>query len=105
MGQYKVCPKCGAHLDHGETCNCKGATGFNRASKQIRKPIDESADFRRKQEARLLDYRPRLRPENMRHETCRECGRVWNMSKDTKLPESGYICPHCYGNRKRSKAQ
>ena len=21
--QYKVCPDCGAHLDHGEPCDCK----------------------------------------------------------------------------------
>ncbi len=20
---YKVCPKCGAHLDHGEPCDCE----------------------------------------------------------------------------------
>ena len=105
MGQYKVCPKCGAHLDHGETCNCKGATAFNRAPKQIRKPIDESADFRRKRELHLLDARPRLTNKDFRQETCRECGAVWNISKDTILPESGYVCPRCYGNRKRSKAQ
>lgn len=24
MGKpYKVCPLCGSHLDHGETCDCK----------------------------------------------------------------------------------
>lgn len=22
MSMYKVCPKCGAHLDHGEICRC-----------------------------------------------------------------------------------
>jgi len=21
--KYKVCPKCGAHLDHGECCDCE----------------------------------------------------------------------------------
>lgn len=23
---YRVCPKCGAHLDHGESCNCEDRT-------------------------------------------------------------------------------
>lgn len=23
---YKVCPKCGAHLDHGESCDCEDRT-------------------------------------------------------------------------------
>ncbi len=23
---YRTCPKCGAHLDHGEPCNCKDRT-------------------------------------------------------------------------------
>ncbi len=22
MGKYCICPDCGAHLDHGETCDC-----------------------------------------------------------------------------------
>lgn len=21
--KYRVCPKCGAHLDHGESCDCE----------------------------------------------------------------------------------
>jgi len=32
--------------------------------------------------------------------TCKECGKQWNISRLQKVPESGYICPHC-----RSKAQ
>ncbi len=23
MAKYEVCPYCGAHLDHGERCDCK----------------------------------------------------------------------------------
>lgn len=23
---YRTCPKCGAHLDHGEPCNCEDRT-------------------------------------------------------------------------------
>lgn len=22
MAQYRTCPRCGAHLDHGERCDC-----------------------------------------------------------------------------------
>ena len=22
MAQYRICPRCGAHLDHGERCDC-----------------------------------------------------------------------------------
>ncbi len=25
--QYEVCPNCGAHLDHGEKCDCGRAMG------------------------------------------------------------------------------
>lgn len=24
--KYKICPKCGAHLDHGEPCDCEDRT-------------------------------------------------------------------------------
>lgn len=30
MNKYKACPKCGAHLDHGEICRC----GIERAEKE-----------------------------------------------------------------------
>ena len=23
MSYYRVCPRCGAHLDHGELCDCR----------------------------------------------------------------------------------
>lgn len=26
MAQYKVCKRCGAHLDYGERCNCEEDT-------------------------------------------------------------------------------
>lgn len=27
MSYYRTCPDCGAHLDPGETCDCKDAEG------------------------------------------------------------------------------
>ena len=32
-----------------------------------------------------------------RHETCKVCGKDWNVSLQLILPEHGYICPHCRG--------
>ena len=27
MAKYEVCPYCGAHLDHGESCDCQKESG------------------------------------------------------------------------------
>ena len=34
---------------------------------------------------------------NRRYEKCRECGKVWNVSKNAVLPINGYLCPKCWG--------
>lgn len=30
-----------------------------------------------------------------RREACRVCGEKWNISRKTKLPKDGYLCPRC----------
>lgn len=30
-----------------------------------------------------------------RYETCRECGKSWNVGRDKAIPYRGYICPGC----------
>lgn len=30
------------------------------------------------------------------HETCRECGKVWNVSVLATFPDDGYQCPVCW---------
>ena len=63
---YKTCEYCGAHLDSGEKCDCKEARKVN----------------------------PRW-PVRKRYETCRECGKKWNVSKLAVVPMNGYLCPRC----------
>lgn len=53
-----------------------------------------------------MQDKPTTRPRfaEARFEKCRECGRTWNVSKKMKIPQSGYLCPVCYGrNRKEQK--
>ena len=46
----------------------------------------------------------RLRFAEARFEKCTVCGRIWNVSKKMKKPQSGYVCPACYTrNRKEQK--
>ena len=33
--------------------------------------------------------------EGSRYEICVLCGKEWNVPKDLKLRQSGYVCPHC----------
>lgn len=36
-----------------------------------------------------------MSPPDARHEKCRKCGKVWNVSVYTEVPEIGYLCPTC----------
>ena len=35
MAKYKTCQHCGAHLDHGELCDCTGHTAAEREAAKI----------------------------------------------------------------------
>lgn len=35
MAQYRTCPRCGAHLDHGERCDCKGHAAAEREAARV----------------------------------------------------------------------
>ncbi len=35
--------------------------------------------------------------------TCRECAKVWNVSKSQIIPLNGYVCPYCRGKQKREE--
>lgn len=35
--------------------------------------------------------------------TCVGCGKTWNVSIFAQMPETGYICPHCYSKRKEAQ--
>lgn len=35
MAQYRTCPWCGAHLDHGERCDCKGHAAAEREEARV----------------------------------------------------------------------
>lgn len=41
--------------------------------------------------------RPKRLREDLRYETCRECGRKWNVSKKAVIPFNDYLCPQCWG--------
>lgn len=34
-----------------------------------------------------------------RLEKCRECDRLWNISRQAVISESGYLCPHCWSRQ------
>lgn len=36
-----------------------------------------------------------------RYETCKRCGKRWNVSRERKVPMSGYLCPDCVSGDKR----
>ena len=80
---YHECPKCGAHLDHGEHCDCKDR-------QQEPDPAAQSAG--------KLATGNRI---GARYEVCGECGLEWNVSKDLVLPWYGYRCPRCRSKWKR----
>lgn len=37
----------------------------------------------------------RVRKEDARAVTCRECGRLWYIATVAVIPRGGYICPWC----------
>lgn len=84
MPLYKTCPTCGASLDHGEACTCGG-----KAHPAEYKPPERST-------VRPKPRKTRPRHEDARYELCRGCDLVWNVSRMTKTPESGYLCPRCW---------
>ena len=97
---YRVCPKCGAHLDHGEPCDCED---------RVEQEVAQSAADTAAQPATGDEREPVLMPVLMpgaRYETCRECGLEWNVSKQAAIPWSGYLCPVCRGKiRKEAQAR
>lgn len=36
-----------------------------------------------------------------RYATCARCGKRWNVSRERKVPMSGYLCPDCVAGDKR----
>ena len=89
MALFKTCPTCGASLDYGETCTCKG-----KAAPAIRPP-----------ERSTVRPRPRRtdpRHEGARYELCKGCDLVWNVSKMLKTPEHGYLCPRCWSQQRNN---
>ena len=45
----------------------------------------------------------RANGKTYRLEVCRKCGKTWNISRQAKLPPSGYICPHCASKEKAER--
>lgn len=41
MAQYRTCPRCGAHLDHGERCDCKDHAAAEREAARVT-PIERA---------------------------------------------------------------
>lgn len=39
--------------------------------------------------------RDHSRNSGARYETCKECGREWNVSIKAEIPWTGYLCPQC----------
>ena len=37
----------------------------------------------------------RVRREDMRFETCCDCGKTYNVCKYAKIPKNRYLCPSC----------
>lgn len=84
---YRTCPKCGAHLDAGERCDC-----------------EDRAEHEPSQSAANLAYKPATKDgcqpmlmSGARYETCQE----WNVSCQAVIPWNGYLCSRC--RRKRRK--
>lgn len=51
--------------------------------------------------------KPTRQPSHMhkgeRYETCRECGLVWNVSKQKEIKASGYLCPRCWSKNRNKQ--
>ena len=48
MSKYTVCDNCGAHLDHGETCDCRTAaekTTVQTRRQEILKPVERAQTY------------------------------------------------------------
>ena len=43
MAQYKTCPDCGAHLDHGEKCDC-GKTEYINTKEQYSQRVGSDSE-------------------------------------------------------------
>ncbi|WP_195542851.1 hypothetical protein [Massiliimalia timonensis] len=50
MALYKICPHCGAYLDHGEQCDC------DPCEERQGKPLEYPAGNKRKREEKEHDY-------------------------------------------------
>ena len=46
---------------------------------------------------------PKRKREGLRYETCRECGKEWNVSKCAVIPKNAYLCPRCWGKNQKMK--
>ncbi len=44
-----------------------------------------------------------MKKEMGRYEICVICGKEWNVPKDLRLPQSGYVCPHCASKAARDR--
>ena len=34
---------------------------------------------------------------------CKDCGKMWNVSRYKRVPMRGYICPYCTSERQRER--
>ena len=97
---YKVCPNCGSHLDSGEVCHCKDNPEEARKAAEERSRASSAVKVPRTYISPPRGSRAAKPSEKKRYELCRGCGMAWNVSIDTIVPPSGYMCPVC-----RSKLQ
>ncbi len=42
--------------------------------------------------------------DGYRYETCRECGKEWNIAREQYIPPAWYLCPVCTYGRKGARA-
>ena len=42
------------------------------------------------------------REDSARYEVCSRCGKLWNVSADARIADSGYLCPQC-SDRERKR--
>lgn len=55
MAAYRICPRCGAHLDFGERCSCDTAAGMRYAGPPVAEVICIHQGKTRAETARDLD--------------------------------------------------